>query len=52
MKIPFEIPRSRLRDNIKMNLKEIGLDAVEMIRQTYTRVSWWDLANIVMNRIY
>jgi hypothetical protein len=38
MKIPLEMPRSRFRDNIKIDLKEVGCDAVDMIQVIHTRV--------------
>jgi hypothetical protein len=46
MKIPFEMPRWRLRDNIKTDLKEIGCDAVDMVQLTRTRIHWRVLANV------
>jgi hypothetical protein len=46
MKIPFEMPRWRLMDDIKMDLKEIGWDAVDMIQVTRTRIHWRVLANM------
>jgi hypothetical protein len=46
MKILFEMPRWRLRDTIKTDLKEIEWDAVDMIQLTHTRIHWRVLANI------
>jgi hypothetical protein len=32
-----------------MDLREIGIDGVNWIRQAQDRVQWWDFANMVMN---
>jgi len=42
-------PRRRWEDNIKMDLREIGIDGANWIRLTQDRVQWRAFANIVMN---
>ena len=46
MKILFEMPMWRLRDNIKTDLEEIGWDAVDMIQLLRTRTHWRVLAKM------
>jgi hypothetical protein len=38
---PLGRPRRRWEDNIKMNLREIGIDGVNWIRLAEDRVQWW-----------
>jgi hypothetical protein len=42
-------PRLRWEDDIKMDLREIGIDAANWIRLAQDRVRWWALVNTVMN---
>jgi hypothetical protein len=39
----------RWEDNIKMNLREIGIDGTNWIRLAQDRVQWRAFANTVMN---
>jgi hypothetical protein len=39
----------RWEDNIKMYLREIGIDGANWIRLTRDRVQWWDFMSTVMN---
>jgi len=42
-------PSRRWKDNIKMDLKEIGIDGANWIRRAQDRVRWWVFVNMVMN---
>jgi hypothetical protein len=42
-------PRRRWEDNIKMDLREIGIDEANWIRLPQEGVRWWALVNTVMN---
>jgi hypothetical protein len=42
-------PRCRCRDNIKMDLKELGIDGANWIQLAQDRVRWRDLVNTVLN---
>jgi hypothetical protein len=42
-------PRSRLEDNIKMDLQAVGLGCMEWIDLAQNRDRWWALVNVVMN---
>jgi hypothetical protein len=48
-KRPLERPRRRCEDNIKMDLREIGIDGVKWIRLAQDRVQWRAFVNTVMN---
>jgi hypothetical protein len=48
-KIPLGRPRRRLEDNIKMDLREIGIDGANWIRLAQDRVQWRAFVNTVMN---
>jgi hypothetical protein len=48
-KRPLGRPRRRWRDNIKMDLLEIGLSVVDWIGLTQDRYRWRALVNSVMN---
>jgi hypothetical protein len=48
-KIPLGRPRGRWEDNIKMDLREIGIDGANWIRLAHDRVQWWACLNTVMN---
>jgi len=36
-------------DNIKMDLREIGIDGANLIRLAQDMVQWWAFVNMVMN---
>jgi len=42
-------PRRRWEDNIKMDLKEIGIDDANWIRLAHDTVQWRVLVNAIMN---
>jgi hypothetical protein len=42
-------PRRRWEDNIKMDLREIGIDVANWIRLAQNRVQWRAFVNAVMN---
>jgi hypothetical protein len=48
-KRPLGRPRRKLMDNIKMDLREIGLDGMAWIDLAQGRDQWRALANTVMN---
>jgi hypothetical protein len=48
-KRPLGIPRHRWEDNIKMGLREIGIDEANWIRLVHDRVQWQVFVNRVMN---
>jgi hypothetical protein len=48
-KRPLERPRRGWEDNIKMDLREIGIDGVNWIRLAQDRVHWRAFVNTVMN---
>jgi hypothetical protein len=48
-KRPLERPRSRWKDNNKMDLGEIGIDGANWIRLAQDRVQWRAFVNTVMN---
>jgi hypothetical protein len=48
-KTPLEKPRRRWDDNIKMDLREIGIDGTNWIRLAQDRVQWLAFVNTVMN---
>jgi hypothetical protein len=41
--------RRRWEDNIKMDLREIGIDGTNWIRLAQDRVQWWAFVDTVMN---
>jgi hypothetical protein len=45
----LERPRRRWEDNIKMNLREIGIDGANWIQLAQDRVQWQACVNTVMN---
>jgi hypothetical protein len=49
-KRPLERPRRRWEDNIKMDLREIGVDGANWIQLAQDRVQVRDRVNMVMNR--
>jgi hypothetical protein len=48
-KIPLGRPKRMWMDNIKMDLLEIGLNAVDWISLAQDRYRWRSLVNSVMN---
>jgi hypothetical protein len=48
-KSPLGRPRHRWENNIKMDLREIGIDRAKLIRLAQDRVQWWACVNTVMN---
>jgi hypothetical protein len=48
-KRPLGWYRWRWEDNIKMDVKEIGIDGANWIRLAQDRVQWWAFVNTVMN---
>jgi hypothetical protein len=48
-KRPLGRPRCRWLDNIKMDLREIGSDGVDLIDLANVRDQWRALVNTVMN---
>jgi hypothetical protein len=48
-KRPLGRPRRRWEDNIKMDLREIGIERVNWIRLAQDRVQWRAFVNTVMN---
>jgi hypothetical protein len=48
-KSPLGRPRRRREDNIKMDLREIGIDGANWIQLARDSVQWRDFVNTVMN---
>jgi hypothetical protein len=48
-KRPLGRPKRRWEDNIKMDLREIGIDGTNWIRLAGDRVQWRGFVNTVMN---
>jgi hypothetical protein len=48
-KRPLGRPRRRWEDNIKMDLREIGIDGANWIQLAQDRVQWRAFVNTVMN---
>jgi hypothetical protein len=48
-KRPVGRPRRRWEDNIKMDLRDIGIDGANWSRPTQDRVQWQAFVNTVMN---
>jgi hypothetical protein len=49
VKRPLGRPRRRCEDNIKLDLKEIGIDGVNWIKLVQDTVQWQAFVNMVMN---
>jgi hypothetical protein len=47
-KRPLGRPRRRWEDNIKMDLRETGIDGANWIRLAQDRVLWWAFVSKVM----
>jgi hypothetical protein len=48
-KRPLERPRRRWEDNIKMDLRETGIDRAYWIPLAQDRIQWWPFVSTVMN---
>jgi hypothetical protein len=48
-KRPLERHRRRWEDNIKIDLREIGIDGTNWIQLAQNRVHWWTCVNAVLN---
>jgi hypothetical protein len=48
-KIPHGRPKHLWEDNIKIDLRELGIDGVKWIQLAQDRVQWQDFMNMVMN---
>jgi hypothetical protein len=48
-KRPLGTPRRRWKDNIKIDVREIGIDGANWIRLAQNRVQWRAFRNTVMN---
>jgi len=46
---PLERPRPRWEYNIKMDLREIGIDVSNLTQLAQNRVQWWAFLNTMMN---
>jgi hypothetical protein len=49
VKRPLGRPRLRLEDNIKMDLRELGIDVANWIRLAQYSVHWWDFVSKGIN---
>jgi hypothetical protein len=49
VKRPLGRPRRRWEDNIKMDLREIGIDGANWIQLAQDRVQWRAFVNMMMN---
>jgi hypothetical protein len=48
-KRPLRRPRHRWEDNIKLDLREIGINGANWIQLAKDRVQWWAFVNMEMN---
>jgi hypothetical protein len=48
-KRPFGRPRQRWKDNIKVDLHEVGCGGMDWIELAEDRGRWWALVNVEMN---
>jgi hypothetical protein len=48
-KKPLGKPGRRWEDNIKIDLREIGIDGAKWIKLDQDKVQWWASVNTVMN---
>jgi hypothetical protein len=51
-KRPLERRRCRWEDNIKLDLRDIGIGGVNWIWLAQDRVQWWAFVNMVMNFMF
>jgi hypothetical protein len=49
IKRPLARPRRRWEDNIKLDLRETGIDEANRIQLAQDRIQWWAVVNTVMN---
>jgi hypothetical protein len=42
-------PRCRWENDIKLDLREVGIDGVNWFHLAQDRVRWWAVVNLVMN---
>jgi hypothetical protein len=49
VKRPLGKPRSRWENNVKIDLRETGIDEANWIQLAQDRVQWWAFVNTVMN---
>jgi hypothetical protein len=48
-KRPLERPRHSWEDNIKMDLRELGINGANWILLAQDRIWWWAFVSMVMN---
>jgi hypothetical protein len=48
-KRPLRRPRRRWENNIKLDLREIGIVGANWIQLAQDRVQWWAFVNMMMN---
>jgi hypothetical protein len=48
-KRPLGTPRRRWEDNIKLDIRDIGIGGTNRIQLAQDRVQWWAFVNTVMN---
>ena len=48
-KRPHGTPRRRWKDNIKVDIQEVGYRGMDWIEQAQGRNRWWALVSAVMN---
>jgi hypothetical protein len=48
-KRPLEKPRRNWKDNIRMDLQEVGYGDIDCIELVQDRGRWWELVNAVLN---
>jgi hypothetical protein len=46
---PLGRSRHRWEDNIKLDMREIGIDGVNWIQLAHDRAQWWTFVNMMMN---
>jgi hypothetical protein len=46
---PLGRPRCRWEDNIKLDLREIGINGANWIQLAQDRIQWWAFVNTAMN---
>jgi hypothetical protein len=48
-KRPLGRPRCRWEDNMKLDLREVGMDGVNWIQLAQDKVQWWAFVSMVMS---